>query len=105
MALFNSVLTWIMKQRIHQIELFMKYPTEIQNDCFQWLISSAKNTVWGEKYGYNSISKPSQYKERVPIKQLRRTETLYRPHPQRRTKRIVAAGDHMVCQIIGHHRR
>jgi hypothetical protein len=67
MALFNSVLTWIMKQRIHQIELFLKYPYEIQNDCFQWLISSAKNTEWGTKYGYNSITKLSQYKERVPI--------------------------------------
>ena len=45
----------------------MKYPSEIQNECSQWLISSTKNTVWGEKYGYKSISKPSQYKERVPI--------------------------------------
>jgi hypothetical protein len=67
MALFNSVLSWIMKQRIHQIELFIKYPLEVQNDCFQWLISSAKNTEWGNKYGYNSITKLSQYRERVPI--------------------------------------
>lgn len=67
MALFNSVISWIMKQRIHQIELFIKYPCEIQNDCFQWLISSAKNTEWGNKYAYNSITKLSQYRDRVPI--------------------------------------
>ena len=67
MALLNSVLAWIMKQRIHQIELFIKYPHEVQEDCFQWLVSSAKNTEWGLKYGYNAINKPSQYKERVPI--------------------------------------
>lgn len=67
MALFSSVLSWIMKQRIHQIELFIKYPNEIQNDCFQWLINSAKDTEWGLKYDYNSISKHSHYKERVPI--------------------------------------
>jgi hypothetical protein len=67
MALFNSVLTWIMKQRIHQIELFIKYPNEVQNDCFQWLISSAKHTEWGTKYGYGNILKPSVFKERVPI--------------------------------------
>ena len=67
MALLNSVLSWIMKQRIHQIELFIKYPHEVQNDCLQWLISSAKNTEWGIKYDYKSISENSQYRERVPI--------------------------------------
>ncbi len=67
MALLNSVLSWIMKQRIHQMELFIKYPHEVQDDCFRWLVSSAKNTEWGLKYGYNSITKLAQYKERVPI--------------------------------------
>jgi hypothetical protein len=56
-----------MKQRIHQIELFLKYPHEIQNDCFQWLVTSAQNTEWGETYGYADITKLNQFKERVPI--------------------------------------
>jgi len=67
MALLNSVLSWIMKQRIHQMELFIKYPHEVQDDCFRWLVSSAKNTEWGLKYGYGSMTKLSQFKERVPI--------------------------------------
>jgi len=67
MALLNSVMSWIMKQRIHQIELFIKYPHEVQNDCLQWLISSAKNTEWGIKYDYKAIESPEQFKERVPI--------------------------------------
>jgi len=56
-----------MKQRIHQMELFIKYPHEVQDDCFRWLVSSAKNTEWGLKYGYGSMTKLSQFKERVPI--------------------------------------
>lgn len=67
MALLNSVLSWIMKQRIHQIELFLKYPHEIQNDCFQWLVTSAQNTEWGQTYGYSDITRLTQFKERVPI--------------------------------------
>ncbi|MEI6122221.1 MAG: GH3 auxin-responsive promoter family protein [Bacteroidota bacterium] len=67
MALLNSVMSWIMKQRMHQIELFIKYPHEVQDDCFRWLTSSAKNTEWGLKYRYGSITKLSQFKDRVPI--------------------------------------
>ncbi len=67
MALINSIFTWIMKKRIHQIELFMKYPHEVQDEWFQSLISTAEATEWGKKYDYNSILTPETYKERVPI--------------------------------------
>ena len=69
MPLLNSVLSWIMKQRMHQIDLFLKYPHEVQNDCLNWLLSSAKNTEWGNLYDYKSIDTPEQYKERVSINQ------------------------------------
>lgn len=67
MSLFNSVFTWFMKKRIHQIELFMKYPNEVQREWFEQLISSAEDTEWGRKYDYKSISTPQQFKERVPL--------------------------------------
>lgn len=67
MTLFNSVFTWFMKKRIHQIELFMKYPNEVQREWFEQLISSAEDTEWGRNYDYKSISTPQQFKERVPI--------------------------------------
>ena len=34
MQLLNSIASWWMKQRMHQIELFMKYPHEVQDECF-----------------------------------------------------------------------
>jgi hypothetical protein len=67
MALINSVLSWIIKKRIHQIELFMKYPHEVQQEWFKKLMYAAKDTEWGLKYDYKSINKPEIFKERVPI--------------------------------------
>lgn len=67
MALLNSIFTWIMKKRIHQIELFMKYPHEVQDEWFHSLISTAQATEWGKKYEYESILTPEIYKERVPL--------------------------------------
>ncbi len=67
MALINSVLSWIIKKRIHQIELFMKYPHEVQQEWFKKLMYAAKDTEWGLQYDYKSILKPEQFKERVPI--------------------------------------
>jgi hypothetical protein len=56
-----------MKKRMHQIELFIKYPYDVQDEWFQTLISSAQHTEWGNKYGYSSIDNQDQFKERVPI--------------------------------------
>jgi hypothetical protein len=67
MAIVNSIFTWYMKKRVHQIELFMKYPLDVQEEWFQTLISTAKHTEWGKLYGYSSIETPEQYKRRVPI--------------------------------------
>lgn len=67
MALINSLLSWIIKKRIHQIELFTKYPFDVQNEWFNKLIYSAKDTEWGLKYNYQSIKDISQFKKNVPI--------------------------------------
>ncbi len=67
MAIVNSIFTWYMKKRIHQIELFMKYPLDVQEEWLHSLISSAQNTEWGKEYDYKSILTVAQYKERVPI--------------------------------------
>ncbi|MFD1628558.1 GH3 auxin-responsive promoter family protein [Pseudopedobacter beijingensis] len=67
MTIVNSFLTWIMKKRMHQIELFMKYPDEVQEEWFHTLIHSAIGTEWGKKYEYRSIETIEQYRERVPI--------------------------------------
>ncbi len=67
MGLINSILTWVMKKRIHQIELFMKYPHEVQAELFQHLIAEASTTEFGKKYGFSDIETVEQYRERVPV--------------------------------------
>jgi hypothetical protein len=56
-----------MKKRIHQIELFMKYPHDVQEELFKRLISEASGTEFGKKYGFGDIETVAQYRERVPI--------------------------------------
>ena len=52
---------------MHQIELFMKYPDEVQEEWFFSLINDATNTEWGKKYDYQSIENIQQFKERIPV--------------------------------------
>ena len=67
MALINSLLSWLMKQRIHQIELFLKYPHEVQFDWFNALLGSAKGTEFGRKYDFKSIRSREEFMNRVPV--------------------------------------
>jgi phenylacetate-coenzyme A ligase PaaK-like adenylate-forming protein len=69
MALLNSVLVWVLKKRIHQIELFMKHPQDVQNELFKSLLKSAQDTEWGNKYEYKSIKNFQTFQERLPISQ------------------------------------
>ncbi len=63
----NSFASWVLKQRIHQIELFLKYPNEVQEELLMTLIRVSENTVVGKKYGYDSINSYATFAERVPV--------------------------------------
>jgi hypothetical protein len=67
MAIINSILSWVMKQRIHQTELFMKYPNEVQEEWFGKLIHESKSTEWGKKFHYASIKSVQDFNEFVPV--------------------------------------
>jgi hypothetical protein len=67
MALLNSLASWWMLKRMHQIELFMKYPLDVQNESLRKLITSAQNTEWGKLHDYKNISNLEQFKKNVPI--------------------------------------
>ena len=67
MAIFNTLVSWLMNKRIHQIELFIKYPHDVQDEWFRRLINLGKMTEWGKEFDYKSIRNVDQYNERVPI--------------------------------------
>ncbi|WP_445385735.1 GH3 auxin-responsive promoter family protein [Robiginitalea sp. IMCC44478] len=65
--LFNSIASWLLKKRYHQIELFLKYPEEVQQEVLLNLIDFADETEVGLQYGYESITSYQRFAERVPI--------------------------------------
>ncbi len=67
MPILNSVLSWIMKQRLHQIELFMKFPNEVQQDLLKKLIIAARYTEFGRRFDFSSISSSREFRQRIPI--------------------------------------
>ena len=63
----NSVASWILKKRIHQIELFLKYPDEVQEELLFNLIRFAENTFVGKQFDFESIKSYQTFAERIPI--------------------------------------
>lgn len=64
----NSILSWVIKKRIHQIELFKKYPIDAQKAVFWKLIKSAKQTKFGKDHGFKDIDSYEDFKNQVPIR-------------------------------------
>ena len=64
--LVNSFISWRMKKRFHQIELFMKYPIEVQQEVLQGLLERAARTEWGKRYDFRSIRNYEDFRSRIP---------------------------------------
>ena len=67
LSIINSFASWVLKQRIHQIELFLKYPNEVQEELLHNLILAAENTIVGKQYDFASINSYQTFSERLPI--------------------------------------
>ena len=67
MKIYNSIVSWIIKKRIHHIELFINYPHEVQGKLRQHLIDSAKNTEFGKIYDFNSINNLKDFCTKIPL--------------------------------------
>ena len=67
MPILNSIASWLMKKRMHQIELFIKYPIDVQHEWMLSLVRDAKNCWYGQQYGFADISSYRQFRENVPL--------------------------------------
>jgi phenylacetate-coenzyme A ligase PaaK-like adenylate-forming protein len=65
--LVNSVATWFLKKRFHQIELFLKYPNEVQEELLTSLLQRASTTEIGKKYDFGSIHTYREFADRIPV--------------------------------------
>jgi len=67
MPIINSIASWWMKKRMHQIELFMKYPYDVQNEWLKKLVESAEHTEWGRAHDFGNIGNYEQFKRNIPL--------------------------------------
>ena len=65
--IINSIASWFLKQRIHQIELFLKYPHEVQEELLMNLVRTSEETIVGKQYEFESIKSYQTFVERIPI--------------------------------------
>jgi hypothetical protein len=66
-SIINSAASWILKKRIHQIELFQKYPNEVQDELLHNLIKTAESTLFGQKHDFGNIINYRQFVEKVAV--------------------------------------
>ena len=67
MKIYNSIVSWIIKKRIHHIKLFVNYPHEVQGELRQSLIDTAKNTEFGKIYNFKSIKNSKDFSSQIPL--------------------------------------
>ena len=67
MEILNSILSWVMKKRIHQIDLFMKYPNEVQHELLDSLVKKSRRPIYGQQYGFETIENYDHFKAKVPL--------------------------------------
>ena len=65
--LFNSVVNWFIKQRISQIESFIKEPHKTQEAVLFSHLLKAENTLYGKEYNFKEIANITDFQTNVPI--------------------------------------
>jgi phenylacetate-coenzyme A ligase PaaK-like adenylate-forming protein len=63
----NSIISWFLKKRIHQIDLFLKYPIDVQEELLLKLVANAKKTEFGKEHQFTDIQNYSDFAKNVPI--------------------------------------
>lgn len=67
MPILNSIASWLMKKRMHQIELFIKYPIDVQQEWMMSLIRDAAQTEFGVAHHFANIQNYNDFKKQIPL--------------------------------------
>ena len=65
---FNSIFAWMMKKRIHQIDLFRKRPFQVQDELFGNLLRSGAKTTYGAINDFKLIDSYDDYRTNIPLR-------------------------------------
>lgn len=66
-APFNSIFSWLIKKRVHQIDLFKKHPFEVQRELLSSLLSSASETEFGKRHLFSRLQSFDDFRKSVPL--------------------------------------
>ena len=61
----NSLLSWIVKKRIYQIDQFILHPKKTQEDVLSSLIYKSKGTFFGIEHSFSKIKTYSDFSKHV----------------------------------------
>ena len=64
----NTVFSWFIRKRLHQIALFKQYPHEVQAEVLQQHMEALSKTSFGREHGISPAASFEEYRERVPIR-------------------------------------
>lgn len=67
MAILQSLISWLHIKRMTQIDLFRKYPVDVQMEMNYKLLKKARETELGKKYDFDSITSVREFQSRVPL--------------------------------------
>jgi hypothetical protein len=67
MPILSSIVNWLNIKRLHQIDLFRRYPADVQREELFSLLERARDTWYGKKYGFDRIRTLEEYQKQVPI--------------------------------------
>ena len=67
MGVVNSLVGWYMRKRLPQIYKSIENPIDAQINTLFNLLKVAQSTVYGKKYGFESISTFTKFTDRLPV--------------------------------------
>ncbi len=67
MPIITSLVKWFNIKRMSQIDLMRKYPFNVQQDVFNYLISKAAETEWGRKYNFIDFQNIKDFQNTLPL--------------------------------------
>ncbi len=67
MSIINSIAGWIMRKRMHQIELFLKYPHDVQREWLSRILQKGSQTKYGQKHDFSSIRNYEEFRKKAPL--------------------------------------
>ncbi|MDB4334834.1 GH3 auxin-responsive promoter family protein [bacterium] len=67
MPILNSILSLVNNRRLTQVDHFKSNGDEVQQQQLFELLKTAKDTEWGNKYDFSSVSSIVDFTQRIPV--------------------------------------